>query len=160
MHQTTFALCAQSRTFTWGHQLAAWFMACAMIVLSATSPSLASPVAASTPVLAVTQSQSYKDLWDTMSQMAALDQRTLSWSEVEEQAQADGSTNIRLSFVAVRHFRTGPHSSPMARGSTSFAEIGGFDAVRPYGEVRAVVRFDEARSEWVLVDFHYRPTLF
>ncbi|HRK07847.1 MAG TPA: hypothetical protein PLZ57_08775 [Pseudobdellovibrionaceae bacterium] len=115
--------------------------------------------AASSPLQAVTQSQSYRELWDSMSQMAALDQRLLNWSDLVEERQADGKVSIRLSFIAVRHFRPGHSAPPMWRSSQLGAEVGWFDAIRSYGEVRALVMFDESQSGWILIDFHYRPSL-
>jgi hypothetical protein len=132
----------------------------AVFVLLDGTPGLAAPiVAANSPVLAVTQSQSYKDLWESMAQMAALDQRLLSWSEVAEEPQADGRVLVRLTFIAVRHFSPGHGALPMWRGSILSSEVGWVDAVRSYGEVRGLVMLDESQSGWVLVDFHYRPSL-
>jgi hypothetical protein len=126
---------------------------------TATTASTTPASVASSPMQAVTQSQSYRELWDSMSQMAALDQRLLNWSDLVEEPQADGKVAIRLSFIAVRHFRPGHSAPPMWRSTQLGAEVGWFDAIRSYGEVRALVMFDESQSGWILLDFHYRPSL-
>lgn len=136
----------------------AWIMIVAILTFAGAARE-ASAAAAKSPIQAVTQSQSYRELWDSMSQMAALDQRLLNWSDLVEEPQADGKVAIRLSFIAVRHFRPGHSAPPMWRSSQLGSEVGWFDAIRSYGEVRALVMFDESQAGWVLVDFHYRPSL-